>query len=230
MKRALIASFMLHSVCFILLLFGRDWSHTKSKQSLKPIEARLVIKNQHKNKQLLPKKITIPSPKPDDINQENAPALKQAGQKELTKKPLKQEKDSSQHLKKLSSLSQMFAKELATEEVVEPEGEVADDSSYFDQVYTLIKESFVVPSHLDGPKGESLQAVLRIFLASDGSLNKLDLETPSGDPHFDKAVVDGTKRVNNFGAVPIFLQNVLRERGIVVELCPVKCKDAIGGR
>lgn len=139
---------------------------------------------------------------------------------DIKKKPAKKNKD---YTKALSTLSASFVKELAEMPEEEPEGEVMPDSSYFDQVYSLIKESFIVPPHLNGPSGQNLRAVIRIFLAFDGHLNKLLLINSSGDEHFDKAVTEGTKRVNNFGPVPVYLQDTLRDHGLLVELCPFKC-------
>jgi len=238
-RRGLLASFLLHCAIFVLLFSGIDWSLRKAEVNLKPIEAHLVVKKKQEKPELLPRKLKEPVAQPNDsLPKEDkkvdppketafpiTPPLKSEPAKVSAKKAENASKKSSKYVNKLSSLSQMFAKDLAAEEEVPLEGELVDDSFYFDQVYTLIKESFVVPPHLQGPKGETLRAVLRIFLAADGGLLKLDLELPSGDEHFDKAVLDGTKRVNNFGAVPIFLQGSLRERGIVVELCPVKCQD-----
>jgi hypothetical protein len=232
LTRALIASFILHAVLCILLLLGTDKIWQRSKPAFFPIEAHMIIKKKDNNKNLLPKKIKAPIPKTDD-EQYKKPlennVLEKLGNVVKAAKTTTNEsvvkKDNHNYTNTLATLSHSFANELTHDEVVEPEGNIIDNSSYFDQIYSLIKEAFVVPPHLDGPKGQNLKAILRIFLASDGSLNKLVLETSSGDEHFDKAVIDGTKRVINFGAVPILLQNVLHERGIVVELCPVKCHD-----
>lgn len=237
LKKSLIISSILHVAIFAVLLSGIDWSWQSPTKNPYSIEARLIIKSKVRKKDLLPKKPKTPAPteanekaseqpaekKPAD---QLAPVAKIAARKEEPKSKALSAKKDHDYTKELSSLSRSFAKELADKaEVVPDSEEVVEDSSYFDQIYTLIKESFVVPPHVNGPQGNKLQAVLRIFLASDGSLFKLDMESSSGDEHFDKAVMDGTRRVNNFGAVPIFLQNALRERGLVVELCPFKCVE-----
>lgn len=134
-------------------------------------------------------------------------------------------KTATDYSKALASLSQTFAQDLADAKPEEAVGEPIIDSNYFDEIYTLIKESFVVPPHINGPQGKNLQTVVKLFLSADGSLLRIELVTPSGDDHFDKAVMDGTQRISNFGLVPITLQGMVRERGIVVELCPFKCKD-----
>lgn len=227
LKRALIVSALLHGVVVVVVSLGVNWSWQKMKpwQSL---QANVVFKDKQRPKELLPKKMkALPSEKPTDVEapkkiKEDAPPVKKEAEKAPPVKP-KNEKPSTKYTNTLASLTQSFAKDLASE-VSEASIEPIEDSSYFDQVYSLIKASFVVPPHLDGQKGESLMAIIRIFLARDGNLNKITLETSSGDEQFDRAVIDGTRRVNNFGDVPIFLQSVLREEGIVVELCPIKCK------
>jgi|GEM_PF-1555100 len=241
LKKALIASFLLHGL-LLVLSSGIGWAWSKSRAPLKTIETHLVIKDKSRNKELLPRKEKAPPPPEQEKKREKdqiAPMAK--AEEPVVKKDTKDVKDASiaskrslpktapsKYVNKLASLSEMYAKEITEEKITVPEGEVEDDS-YFDRIHTLIKESFVVPKHLDGPRGAQLQAVIRLFLASDGSLNKLTLETPSGDEHFDKAVIDGTKRVSNFGAVPVLLQDVMRERGLVVELCPVKCQKSSKG-
>lgn len=221
MKTTIILSLLLHGAIFLSLRF--DWSLAKLKPSV-ALETQVVFKAKPKSKELLPNK-----PKPE------AAATKMAEQKIPAPKPMKVEsekarpapkKENISYGKKLASLSKSFAADLAAdeeEEVLAP-SESTNDASYFDTMYTLIKESFVVPPHLFGPKGESLQTVLRIFLSASGHLIKIELETSSGDEQFDKAVMDGTRRVNNFGQVPLFLQEMLQKRGVAVELCPIKCK------
>lgn len=232
LKRPLIISSLLHALLLALLMSGIDWSFELSKPKPLPIEARLIVKKQ-KDKNHLPKK-----PKPQPSSQEMIepkdekpptpiaakPEEKIVPQAE-TKTQKAKAKPARDYIKDLASLSQSFAKELDETAKSEPQGDEVTDQNYFDQVYTLIKESFVVPAHLNGPQGQGLSAVLRLFLAADGSLSKLDLMTSSGDEYFDKAVIEGTKRVNNFGAVPIFLQDSLRQRGIIVQLCPIKCSE-----
>jgi outer membrane biosynthesis protein TonB len=229
-KRAIIISSAVHAALFALLLSGLDWSSAAQKSPSLPIEAQLVVKNKDKN--LLPKKPKAKpiaeAPKPDAPPKEVKapdPVAKEVTPKKTPEKTVSKAKNNDAYMKALSSLSQNFARDVAVKEEVEPEGVTAEDASYFDQIYSLIKASFVVPPHINGPQGRSLQAVLRIYLASDGSLNKLDLVTASGDEHFDKAVMEGTKRVHNFGPVPIFLQASLREKGVVVELCPFTCTE-----
>lgn len=227
LKRALIASFFTHVLIFCCLASGFTWNFQKIREQ--PIEAHLVMKDKNREKDLLPKKKK--QTESDTIAPEKAPpeALEKANT--APKKPDLAAKNSSKtpevtdNMRKLAALSQSFLQDLSKEDEPDPEDIASNDNSYFDQIYTLIKESFVLPPHIDGPSGRSLKAVLRIFLVADGSLLKVDLESSSTDEHFDKAVMDGTKRVNNFGPVPIFLQNMLRERGIVVELCPFKCGE-----
>jgi outer membrane biosynthesis protein TonB len=246
-KRPLAVSFVLHGAFLALLLLTADWSPRKLSPALKPIEAHLIIKKKDRPKDLLPRKIKAKEPSLPEENSQKEAEVKPAKPiepeptpkakpaivddkkalaslpKNKTKEEKKAVKPDAKYLKMLSSLSESFLKDLASEdESLEPsEAEV----SYYDQIYSLIKESFVVPPHVLGPSGNNLMITIRIYLSPDGNLNKLDLEHTSGDEHFDKAVIDGTRRVNNFGQVPIFLQDVLRQRGVVVDLCPVKCKE-----
>jgi hypothetical protein len=236
LRRPLIVSLILHISLVLVLLSGVRWSWDHSRRNLVPIEARLVIKNQ-KNKDYLPRK---KKPMPSEQIIENKPE-KKSDAKPINTKPTSEEKAQKKEviakkapanaepdfMKNLASLSKSFANELSvpSETKEEERGEVVVEQSYFDQIYSLVKESFVVPSHLNGPQGQNLKTVLRLFFAPDGNLNNLDLLSSSGDDHFDKAVIEGTKRVNNFGPVPLFLQEAMQKRGVVVELCPITCRD-----
>lgn len=220
-KRALILSLVVHALLLATLSFGFGF---KLKPKEVTISARLVMKSKKKNKELLPKKPKAakaePEKKLDKPTEDLAKALEKPP-KATGEKPAKQVENYADTLK---ALSRSFLEEVNAKSNDEPEDEGGED--YFDQVYSLLKSSFVVPPHLNGPKGEKLQVTVRIYVAKDGSIKKLDLENSSGDDHFDKAVMDGARRVNNFGPVPIFLQDTLRERGILVELCPFKCLNS----
>lgn len=224
--KSIIISAVLHTVVLAIMLFRIDWQLLPKNKTTMPIEARLVIKNKDKN--LLPKK---PKKLPEALvppQAEDKPVDKAKPQEANAKKPAETAKKITKnvdYMKALSSLSHSFARDVATKEEPEPDAEEALDVSYFDQIYSLIKASFVVPPHINGPQGRNLQASIRIYLASDGRLTKLNLVTPSGDEHFDNAVTQGAERVNNFGPVPIFLQSMLQERGILVDLCPFKCAE-----
>jgi outer membrane biosynthesis protein TonB len=232
-KRALTISLVIHVALFGLLLTRMEWFSKKPKENM-AIEARLVIKKQ-KNKNHLPHKIKpIPSqiePKPEEekkADQSNPPPEQKKSEEVPvmeTAKKAAAKKSMPDYTKALAALSNSFREELEKIQPKEPEAEVITDSTYFDQVYSLIKESFVVPPHINGPQGKHLRAELRILLLADGSLMNVDLISPSGDEHFDKAIIDGTRRVNNFGLVPLPLQNLMKERGIIVELCPFTCQD-----
>jgi hypothetical protein len=245
LKHALSISFILHIGLFSFLLSSIDWpSFKKTAPNTYAIEARLLIKPKE-HRQLLPqkKKSLVVEKKNNEkallketkavATKRNEKAKKKTPEKlvvigkNVAKKeqPIKNNNKETQanYTDVLALLSKSFASDLAESEDVETN--IVEDASYFDQVYSLIKQSFIVPAHINGPEGRKLQSVLKIFLASDGSLNKLELVASSGDEHFDKAVMDGTRRVNNFGAVPIFLQTALKERGIIVELCPFTCAD-----
>ncbi len=227
-RRALVISLTVHAIVFLVLQSGIDLSHWQLKKAPQAIEARLIF-SKPKIKDLLPRKIKTAAPPTPEKKLEKKPEpqatqpTEKVANKEVAKTPAP---TASKFTKALASLSKTFAQDLADEKVVdEPEGEVIADVTYFDQIYSLIKSSFILPPHINGPQGRDLQTVVKLFLAADGSLLRIDLVTPSGDEHFDKAVIDGTRRVNNFGLVPVTLQNMVRERGIVVELCPFTCRE-----
>jgi hypothetical protein len=241
-KRAIITSAVIHAIVLGFLSAGLSFSWMKPKKNLAAIEARLTFKGKARDKELLPRKKSRPVAQnvipPKAL--EKAPEAKAATAPELPKvgkevalpvdKPVVKEtkiaKAKKDYASELKKLSQSFSEDLSNVKPEhEPEEFSEEDSNYFDQIYGLIKESFIVPPHVNGPAGHKLQAVIRLFLLNDGSLSKLDLEHSSGDEHFDRAVIDGAKRVNNFGKVPILLQNALSERGVVVELCPFKCSE-----
>ncbi len=242
LKRAIITSAILHAIVLGFLSAGLTFSWLKPEHNLQAIEAKLMFKGKPKDKTLLPKKKSRPPeakkiepPKEEKVPPEKplapeppkiAKAETPIPDKPVEKEALKVVKQKTDYTSKLRKLTQSFSEDLSTDKKEpEPEDFSEEDSSYFDQIYALIKDSFIVPPHVNGPAGHKLQAVIRLYLFNDGSVSKLDLEHSSGDEHFDKAVLDGAKRVNNFGRVPILLQNALSERGVVVELCPFKCSE-----
>lgn len=246
-KRAFLISLSFHVGLFALLLSGLDFSSFRQPKPPVFIEAHAIYKK-IKQKENLPRKpraeALAEQKKPDEKNKEKElskndkkseqPAPKKPeeiadiGQKIVDKKKKPNDLKPSDYSKALKALSSSFANDIASElPIEEPEGEVVADETYFDQIYRLIKDSFIVPPHINGPQGRDLQTVIKLFLASDGSILDITLVSSSGDDHFDKAVVEGTRRVD-FGLVPPTLQNMVRERGIVVELCPFTCKEHNG--
>lgn len=227
-KKAIITSALFHVAIVVFFTTALSFSWLPKREPLL-LEAKMVFKGKVRDKELLPRKryksaeksieeapkvekaIKEPVPKPEVVSKEDGPL-------KVEEKAVK--KDYASELRKLT---QSFSDEIKPEKEELYEEFSDQDASYFDQIYALIKESFIVPPHVNGPAGQNLQADIRLFLQNDGSLLKVDLERSSGDTHFDKAVVDGAKRVTNFGKVPLLLQNALSQRGIVVELCPFKC-------
>lgn len=243
-KRALIISFIFHLFLVIFVSKAGNFSFSQKPKNLSALEAKLVFKGKARDKELLPRKkkepkASLPVEKKEEIAKikppsEAKPKL-QEQKPQPTPKPVKAEsanikkiapkqvevpkKDFAQQLAKLS---QAFSDEVINTDNQSEESEY-EDHSYYDQIYSLIKEAFIVPPHVNGPQGMKLQAVIRIYLEKNGSLSKLKLERSSGDDHFDNAVLDGAKRVSNFGQVPVLLQKSLNTAGVVVELCPFKC-------
>ncbi|USN51530.1 MAG: TonB C-terminal domain-containing protein [Myxococcales bacterium] len=240
LKKALIVSVIIHAIGLGFLGAGVNFSWFLHKKNQAPLEAKVIFKGKARDKELLPKKKTVqPAQKvaPAKVVQKKTTAktpvppkkteIAQKKIKNLAKPVVKQAERVIEHkaeyAEALKKLSASFNEDLSQlKDDVAPEDFVVD-SDYFDQIYTLIKEAFIVPPHVNGPQGQKLQAIIRLYLQRDGSLFKLNLERSSGDEHFDKAVLDGAKRVNNFGEVPILLQNALSENGVVIELCPFKC-------
>jgi outer membrane biosynthesis protein TonB len=231
-KRAVILSLALHGLVLGLLLSKFNWS-PKPAKSFTALEAKLMLRDKKRSPDLLPRKPVVKKPLAQPLITTPAPAQAQAQAKQdlLSKPKVEQKKIEAKkqdYAQELARLSESFAADLAVE-AKDTDEIMQDDGSYFDQIYSLIKRSFVVPSHLNGPQGQNLQAVLRLFLSSDGHLARLELEHSSGDEQFDNAVMDGTRRVNNFGAVPIMLQAALSANGILIEMCPFKCHERQDG-
>ncbi|HXW60051.1 MAG TPA: TonB C-terminal domain-containing protein [Myxococcota bacterium] len=225
-KKYLVASLILHLLLCYFLVFGLPYKKTAKDHVA--ISAQLMFKKKARPENWLPEK--MPPQAKKIVAEEKAPTKQP---KETAALPIKKDlkpKKTADYMRELARLSKSFSEELDhnvdAKEVIE---EVEADGSYFDQIYSLIKRSFVVPPHVNGPRGRSLQAVLRLFISPKGDLFRVTLVRSSGDEHFDKAVMDGTKRVHNFGAVPLMLQNSLREDGVLVEMCPFKCSERRGG-
>lgn len=242
-RKAFITSVIVHALALGFLGAGFTFSWLVPKQNLAPLEAKVIFKGKPRDKELLPRKKSpkIPTEErakksPDKKEEMKVPLVSETpkvahatvpvADKPVLKEAAKVVKPKIDYTSELKKLSASFSEDLSKiSKESAPEDFSSEDSTYFDQIYALIKESFILPPHLDGPQGHKLQAVIRLFLLDDGSLSKLDLERSSGDEHFDKAVLDGAQRVSNFGKVPILLQNALSEKGVMVELCPFKCME-----
>lgn len=239
-EKALVLSLALHGGLFFLLQSGFSFIPRPDKR-ITAIEAKLMFKDKIRAPDLLPRKQPAAKPAENVVQKQEkaappppppapAPAPVPVAVPAAAPKPSDKAKPKSSYAGELARLSKSFAAQLESEvKSEEPVQDYEDDGSYFDQIYSLIKKSFVVPPHINGPQGHKLQAVLRLFLSSDGHLARLNLEQSSGDEHFDKAVMDGTRRVNNFGAVPLMLQSALSNDGVIVEMCPFKCAERRGG-
>ncbi len=128
------------------------------------------------------------------------------------------------NLKKLAALTKGFLADVSDQKQEALSEDTSEtDLTYFDQVYGLIKESFAIPPHLNRVSHLKLSATIRIFLTTNGDVAKIALEAPSGDEHFDNAVLDTAKRVSNYGRVPLMLQDAIKKNGITVEMCPFEC-------
>lgn len=227
-KKAIIASALFHAAIVGFLVLGATFSWHPKKEPL-VLEAKMIFKAKVRDKELLPRKRyksadkTVEAPKAKEAEKE--PVVKPLLETKETKDTVakKVEKPKKDYASELRKLTQSFSEEIKPDEKIVEEEFSDEDASYFDQIYALVKESFVVPPHINGPAGKNLQADIRLFLKDDGSLLRIELEHSSGDEHFDKAVLDGTKGVVSFGQVPILLQHALSQRGIVVEMCPFKC-------
>lgn len=145
--------------------------------------------------------------------------------KELKKKPLLEKTISKKNTYDdiLKNLSQSYSNDVADKKNDE-ENLMQIDSSYYDEIYTMIKRSFVVPPHLQGSTGNSLQNTIRLKIDQDGKILGLKLDKSSGDEHFDKAVMDGIYKVERFSIPPIYLRSNLKNIGILVDLCPNRCQ------
>lgn len=208
MKQALIASIIFHTLCFSFFLFTPS-THNKPQKIV--MSTNILFKEKKTNKDHLPKK-----KQPAVV-----PKLKKVKKVKVNKKP-QPSKKYVDYSKELASLSDGFLADLKEDEVILNQEEPVDNN-YFSQVYALIKASFIVPSHINGIKGQKIKAQLRIFLHPDGQLKNVLLESSSGDEHFDKAIIHGAKRVHNFGLVPLSLRESLTRDGILVEMCPFRC-------
>lgn len=221
-------SIILHTLLFAMVLI--EIPSLRAKPSPVTLEAKLMFKKKPSKENLLPKKVLIKEKKENEhkVNTPKAASAKKPLPK-VVKKELKREPKKTDFSNKLLRLSESFSEDLVVAlDAKENDMAIENDGNYFDQIYSFIKSSFVVPPHLNGPRGYSLQALLRIFIAADGALIKVVLEKSSNDEHFDKAILDGAHRVNNFGPVPLFLQESLQNQGVIVEMCPFKCLEKQG--
>ena len=214
LKKALKISLGLHlGACFILIFMT-----AYEKPQKVTMEASLVFKNAKKSKDLLPKK---------PILVKNNSLEKKIIVKEVAKKEDKKEEKlvkKNNFLDELEVLSKSYEEDLAKKPSSTPEDESAN-ATYFDEIYTLIKNSFSIPPHLDTPAALKLKSLLRLTINAQGDILNVALEKSSGDDYFDKTVLNGTKKVTNFGPPPINLQESLSSVGILIELCPKNCEN-----
>lgn len=221
MKKSLLISVAGHLLLLLAMIIG-DLLPSKPPMMM---TAEIVFKpGKPRPKDFLP---TKPIPKAHSQAKPvlEKPKVPEAEKKALAEPILDKKPVLDKNSEILKNLSDSFSEELLSEQknAEEDEGGV---ESYLDLVYSLIKQSFIVPSHLEGPLGENLKAKIRLYITPMGEIRSVNIEKPSKDKTFDAAVMEGIKRVNNFGPPPDSLKGTLNKKGILIELCPVKCQNA----
>lgn len=210
------------SICFHLFLFCSLMKFQLFKQNpKKTLMAQLVFKGDMAKKNQLPKKNLNSS--------KNEPLLLPISQKSKSSPPKKNppkkeiKKNSSDYNKLLKNLSSDFINDINSYK--DSDNDIEKNGDYFDQIYTLIKNSFVLPKSLEEKEKNNLNNIVKIFLKENGQLLNAILEKSSGNEIFDKLVIEGILRIKSFGQVPSSLITYFKEQGLSVKMCPYECQE-----
>jgi len=90
---------------------------------------------------------------------------------------------------------------------------------YWARVKDRVLRFYVVPNTIPEAQRHKLSASLEIRIGSDGAIVDSQMQTSSGNPIFDRALVDAIKRVKAFPPPPAHLVKQARE-GVVLEFQP----------
>jgi TonB family protein len=98
-----------------------------------------------------------------------------------------------------------------------------DDQTEGDLYWARVKDRvlrfYIVPNTIPESQRHKLAASLEIHIGGDGAITDTRMVTPSGNPTFDRALVDALKRVKAFPPPPAHLAKQARD-GVVLEFQP----------
>lgn len=151
--------------------------------------------------------------------------------------PAPPERDVHDALKRQRRLSDALAKLGApTDEPTSPKGEApagredgstlgnaekaAEGDRYAALVQEALRRNYTVPTTIPERERLFLSVDLRIFIAADGSIRRFQIEKPSGNDAFDRAVEGTLAKTNNLPSPPTILMRTYANEGLGIRFKP----------
>lgn len=198
----------------------------------KPIKASLVRLGKPRDEKLLPRKEEEAPPPPKVEEVAVAPPTAQSAVVQLPMKELKPEKVEKQNGLKDSkkSLFDAFAKGGRQGKAQELEGQLdgdpAGDSAkqegerYFGLLNSVVRREYNVSDLIDEAERRRLKAEVALRIGLGGELLEVELTKPSGNLHFDSAVMGAVKKAAPFSPPPEHLRDSLKKAGVAISFTP----------
>jgi colicin import membrane protein len=215
---ALGAALVVHALLLLGLLYSSLFAPPKI-QSQETIHVKLARLGTPRDAKLLPRKPaepTAPPAPPVPVSAVPIQAQKPTPPRETAPKPEKNQDILKNALAKLGAqvdqTGQVDGFEHGTDD--QTEGEL-----YWARVKDRVLRFYIVPNTIPESQRHKLSASLEIHIAADGNISETRMQTSSGNPTFDRALLDAIKRVRAFPPPPAHLAKLAHD-GVVLEFQP----------
>ena len=211
------ASLVVHALLLLGLLFSSLFAPPRIS-SQETIHVKLARLGTPRDAKLLPRKPTEPSTTPAPPVPVSAVPVQTSKPtpKETAQKPPTNQNRLKDALAKLGAqvdqTGQRDGFEHGTDD--QTEGEL-----YWARVKDRVLRFYIVPNTIPESERHKLVASLEIHIAGSGEIVDSRMVTSSGNPTFDRALVDAIKRVRAFSPPPAHLAKQARD-GVVLEFQP----------
>jgi TonB family protein len=214
---AVVGSLVVHALLLLGLLYSSLFAPPRIS-SQETIHVKLARLGTPRDAKLLPRKPTEPTAPPAPPVQVSAVPIqsKPTPPRETRPKPEKSQDILKNALAKLGAqvdqTGQLDGFEHGTDD--QTEGDL-----YWARVKDRVLRFYIVPNTIPESQRHKLSASLEIHIAGDGAITESNMVTPSGNPTFDRALMDAIKRVRAFPPPPAHLAKLARD-GVVLEFQP----------
>lgn len=96
-------------------------------------------------------------------------------------------------------------------------------NSYELQVLELLRANYEIPRVISPKEALQLKLWARLRISPRGKLIDIEIVKASQNPRFDKAVLEGSRKISSFGAPPLTLSRKYQTEGLFIQFCPLEC-------
>jgi TonB family protein len=201
-----------------------------------PIKASLVRLGKPRDEKLLPQKEEEPPPAPPKVEPVATPeavaptppdtAIKIPTKDAKPEKNTPSKTDSKTQQKSLADAFGKMGKGPPKEMEGQADGDVDGDSAkqegekYYGLLNAVVRRYYDVSDSIPESERRTLKAVVVFFIADNGALQNVVLQTSSGNEIFDSAVLAAVRKAAPFTAPPEALRDGLKKQGVAMKFLP----------